>query len=945
MLRVSLPVVAIAVMSVSASATPPIAMTNVTVLPMTGDTARLPNHTVIVEGDRIVRVGPANETIVPDGARIIDGRGRFLMPGLCDMHVHIEDATEITLYGAYGITTVLNMRGLPCHLRWRDEIAAGDRFGPTLYTTGDYVDGYPASMSPMMSLADDEAIRAAIKRQAEEGYDLVKVYSELTAEQLAVVGEAARRHGLAVTGHTSDNYSLEHALGSGQINVAHTDQLFRFLDGPRDEARERQLARALRDANATVTTSIAIYVMNAKHFEDLEAILAQPEARRLHPALLQPWRRENHRFLRRGQAEYERQTKRNAELLRFTKVLHEEGVPLLLGTDASTVGAYPGWSVYEELHELVAAGLSPAEALATATSIPGAFVRRHIDPDAWLGAIRAGYRADLVLLEDDPLRDVDAVRRPIGVMLRGDWHPRADLDSRLRDVEQLCADLTPAVLAFEGHIRTGDLDAARVVFDEARRRHPGAMLFQHYWLYFYGFAYLYDGRELTTDPEKLRDAVALYEMYAQTFPDYHSAHSMLGRAYAAAGRGDDAASAFRRALAIAPGYAYAEAALAELIPVAPDEPEDAEPDPDESANAPAAASPDPAPKRVQLPAPEGPHPVGTVTYEWQDPTRRCAASPHGGDLRTIVVQIWYPAANADAPNAPYSALSADYRHVDGNARLRPPFAAMATPSPLVVISPGRGVERYGYTTIAEELASRGYVVASVDMPELGWVIYADGLVVRPNPAFQPSRELMSGPYEKVDAFFEPATAMGLRDLQLAWSNLRRLNDADPSGRLTGRIDVTNTGVFGHSLGGRIAGAFAEANENVRAYISMEGIAPRRARMAGLPMPVAMMCSSGTLPYAMDNYQTLIDGRRETVFMVELRSFGHNSVTDFPVATPSQFDYEIEPRAGLLTSVAIVRDFFDVHLKGQGDFGAAGDRLANVVITEHAAQRDGPNRRP
>jgi dienelactone hydrolase len=148
------------------------------------------------------------------------------------------------------------------------------------------------------------------------------------------------------------------------------------------------------------------------------------------------------------------------------------------------------------------------------------------------------------------------------------------------------------------------------------------------------------------------------------------------------------------------------------------------------------------------------------------------------------------------------------------------------------------------------------------------------------------------------------------------------------------------GIFGHSLGGRIAGALAANNQNIKAYISMEGIAPRRARLEGLlGMPVAMMCSSGMLPYAKDNYQTLIDGRKETVFMIELQKFGHNSVTDFPYVAPSQFNYKIEPKAGLMTSAGIVQAFFDAYLKQGQAFREATTDLENVVVTEYASVTD------
>ena len=340
---------------------------------------------------------------------------------------------------------------------------------------------------------------------------------------------------------------------------------------------------------------------------------------------------------------------------------------------------------------------------------------------------------------------------------------------------------------------------------------------------------------------------------------------------------------------------------------------------------------------IELPEPTGAFGVGTVTFFWTDETRLFSYSSFQGDRRRIAVQVWFPAdGDGEALEAPYAPLSSDYRHVTANSKLSPSFSPAVSVAPLILISPGRGVERYGYTAIAEELASRGFVVASVDMPGIGHVIYPDGYIASPDPQFRPSRELMSGPYEKVDEFFEEPTEIGRLDLELALRNIRRLNEADPTGRFVGKIDTTKIGIFGHSLGGRIAGAFAEKNESVEAYISMEGIVPRRARLQGLDMPVAMMCSSATWPYAKDNYQTVIDGRRNEVFMVELVGFGHNSVTDFPFVTPAQFSYSIDPSRGLSSSVQIVRAFFEAYLGGRDGFVDSLGALDDVVVTKYAA---------
>ena len=334
--------------------------------------------------------------------------------------------------------------------------------------------------------------------------------------------------------------------------------------------------------------------------------------------------------------------------------------------------------------------------------------------------------------------------------------------------------------------------------------------------------------------------------------------------------------------------------------------------------------------------PTGKYGVGTVVYEWADETRILPVTTHTSDKRTIIVQLWYPAAiNDRSIPAPYSALSPDYRSVKTNTFLRPSYAKDITASKLILIVPGRGTERYLYTTIAEELASHGFTVASIDMPEIGYVIYQDGLTLKPSKEFQTPPGMMAGPYEKVDAFYEKPTEIGYQDLKFALGKIDDLNKADPNGRFKGKLDLSNIGVFGHSLGGRIAGEFAARNKNIRAIATMEGIPPRDVRYRGkIAVPALMLCSSETLPYAIDNYMSLINNRKNVVFMTELIDFGHNSLTDNPYLYPENFKYKVEPKMGLVISRKLLTGFFGSYLTKNADFMKETEGLKGVKITRY-----------
>ncbi len=337
---------------------------------------------------------------------------------------------------------------------------------------------------------------------------------------------------------------------------------------------------------------------------------------------------------------------------------------------------------------------------------------------------------------------------------------------------------------------------------------------------------------------------------------------------------------------------------------------------------------------IRLIKPTGNYPVGTITYEYTDTTRDIQLTSHKGDKRTINVQIWYPATtDSSSISAPYSSLSKDYQKVSANSFIRPSFNDEIDISNLIIIAPGRGTERFLYTSIAEELASYGFVVASVDMPQIGYVIYKDGLIIKPSSKFKPPRGMMGGPYEKVDKFFEEPTELGYHDLEFAYNKIVELNRADPNNRFTNKIDCENIGIFGHSLGGRIAGKFTVQNKNVKAYISMEGIPPRDIRYNGkIDIPIAMLCSSGTWPYAKENYFSLIENRNSPVYMIELESFGHNSVTDNPLIYPSSFNYNIDPILGLEISRTIVLNYFNFIFYNKISFSSSLQGIEQVKLS-------------
>ncbi len=414
----------------------------------------LRGQTVVVRNGVVVDVGPSGAVEVPLGARRIEGDGRYLLPALTDFHVHLRSTDELHSYLAHGVTTVVHvsggMRGAPELLRYRDEIARGERLGPTLYTTGPILDGSPPVFGGVSTVVSTpEEARLAVAEQHRAGYDFVKVYNNLTSIVLAAAVEAAHERGMAVLGHIPRQEgraeALQRALSAGQDMIAHGEEYFftyfyadvdSLLDRGEipypDEGRIPVAVRMTREAGAAVVPNLSFVAMTRRQLDDLDGVLVDPEARYLQPGVRAMWEADNptrrtdlERFDRRERAKY-------PFLQRLTKALSDAGVPLLLGTDASAPGMYPGASAHVDLRELVAAGLTPYEALAAGTRNAGAFIEEHVEEAEPFGVLAPGQRADLLLVRENPLEDVASASAVEGVMVRGRWFSTAELE-RLRE--------------------------------------------------------------------------------------------------------------------------------------------------------------------------------------------------------------------------------------------------------------------------------------------------------------------------------------------------------------------------------------------------------------------------------------------------------------------------------------------------------------------------------
>lgn len=425
------------------------AFTGVNVVPMDRERV-LENQTVVVRDGRIVELGPSGTVAVPSGVTRVEARGKYLMPGLAEMHAHIPPpqngsmayAHEVLfLYVARGVTTIRGMLGHPAHLALRGQVAAGEVLGPRIWTSGPSVNGRSV---PTVQAAD-----SAVRATKAEGYDFIKIHPGLRRVVFDTLDAVADRLGVKYAGHVPEDVGVPRALEAEYWSIDHLDGYVHALvpadaehpspSGPfsafgahlanvANESRIPLLARATRDAGVWNVPTQSLFESYASG-EPADTWSDREELRYLPRQTVRGWI--NFRQLVLDSAPPLEARQRFLALRRsLLKALHNEGAVLLLGSDAPQVWNVPGFSIRRELESLVAAGLTPYDALVTGTRN----VARYFGIEDEAGTVAVGKRADLILLDANPLANVGNVGAVAGVMVNGRWLPKEEIDRRLADI-------------------------------------------------------------------------------------------------------------------------------------------------------------------------------------------------------------------------------------------------------------------------------------------------------------------------------------------------------------------------------------------------------------------------------------------------------------------------------------------------------------------------------
>jgi imidazolonepropionase-like amidohydrolase len=388
----------------------------------------LPAHAVIVEGGTIAWVGAMADLVVPDGARLVEGAGRYLLPGLADMHVHMDGA-DVPLFLANGITTVREMNGAASHLALRDSIRAGQRVGPRMFVTSALLAG--AEQPWRHKLVPDAAAAERIAREAAAaGYDALKVYDGLGPEAYRALVEAGADTGLPLVGHIPREVGMAAVLAAGQRTIEHSEQIMYATVGHEPmPGRIPEIAAEVAASGVWVVPTLAAQrILTQSGTTAYNARFEVPEIRFVDEGTLAWWR-----TLRAPDGtppaapDDPRSVRRNA-FYGFQRdlvaALHAAGVPMLVGTDTPNPLLVPGYSIHLELEALAGAGLRSIDVLRGATREPARFMGQAGE---W-GVVAPGAAADLLLVERNPLEDMATLKRPAGVMVGGRWLERAALE-------------------------------------------------------------------------------------------------------------------------------------------------------------------------------------------------------------------------------------------------------------------------------------------------------------------------------------------------------------------------------------------------------------------------------------------------------------------------------------------------------------------------------------
>ncbi len=549
-------------------------MTHVTVIDAAGGPARA-DSTIVVTGDRITGIGETAKVRVPEGAQVVDATGKFLIPGLWDMHVHPHGSEYLPLFIANGVTGIRVMWGSPEDHEWRKEIEAGHLLGPRMVIASPLVDGPKPYWPGSISVSNEAEARGVVDKAKESGADFVKVYQFLPRDLYFAIADEAKKQRIAFAGHVPIAVSAVEASNTGQKSFEHLIGILPACSTHSEEllkGQQADLAEALASAkpkfwgtHARQSWQMMLDTYSPEKAAALFAVLKSngtwqvPTLTLLHmfaygddPSFLNDARLKYVPVRtraawdpssvdgKRTAEDFAHMKKEFQKDLEVVGAMEKSGVGILAGTDTANPFCFPGFSLHDELGLLVKAGLSPLQALQAATLNPARFLGKEKD----LGTIEEGKLADLVLLDGNPLDDIGNTTGIAGVVYGGQFFSRASLDEMLAKVEALAGRKPIGSVLFKT-IQEKDVDAAIKQYRELKATQPDAYDFSEDEFIGLGYGLL--------RMKKVPDAIEIFKLSVEVYPQSYNTYDSLAEAYMDHGDKELAIKYYQKSIEINPG--------------------------------------------------------------------------------------------------------------------------------------------------------------------------------------------------------------------------------------------------------------------------------------------------------------------------------------------------------------------------------------------------------